>query len=933
MDIGTILSAAQTLFAALDCSELKDICSIFGYKSQLNDLQNTVHTIKTVLSKAEAKQELLDEEQHYVEELKDAVYEADDLLDEFITLIEQKKITDNDKKVRLFTFFKKVGVAHKVSRGVKKIKQKLDAAVYNNQFRFQIDHEPIRKRRPETCSYVYAVDIIGREDDLDIVKMLLDSNVQQELSFITIVGIGGLGKTALAQLVYNDERILASATGLKNEGSTPESVQNQLRELLASNKYLLVLDDVWTEHSFGSEKLNHSEDLVKIGQEIVERCARNPLAIRVVGSFLFGQDESKWQSFLDIGLANFRESHDDITPILLLSYHHLESPIKCCFSYSALFPKDFEIGKEMLISLWMAQGYIVPFDKGQSIEDAGEEYFSILLRRCFFQDVKKNEDGEINSCKIHDLMHDIAQKVTQGEISAKTVSIDDLDKKVRHLSFDRSSFANYSFINTHIRSFLNVDDNFQFVNMEQLLPAKALVASCKCLRALDLSGLNIKSLPSSMGNLLHLRYLDLSFNGKLDELPKSITKLYTLQTLKLRECFLLEEFPKHLSRLVNLRILDTWGCYSLTFMPRGMGKLTYLHTLSKFIVGGVGSGSSWEQWCDGMEDLKALDNLKNDLEIHIKWPLKGTNAVKQEGSGRSVVNVLRNKKHVKHIRFNFIHEEANGRVVIDEEARLRLMEELQPHSKLKGLEMLGYHGVKLPDWAIDNNMVKSLPYLVKLHLEDCKDLEQVPRLGKLQNLKVLSLLSVDNVAWLNSLPVEAFQCLSEMRIKYDKVVESLAELGVVLHSCSSSLRSLIIHDCHKLKTLYGGLEHLTALEKLRISASHNLRLSEVTQNSTGTPWPSLHQSLRYLHLWDMPQLINLPNSMQYLTALHTLEISTCKQLESLPLWISQLTSLKQLRISGCSASLERRCQSIPIGKDWPNIKHIPTIVVRKALDS
>uniref|UniRef100_A0A803NBM0 Disease resistance N-terminal domain-containing protein n=1 Tax=Chenopodium quinoa TaxID=63459 RepID=A0A803NBM0_CHEQI len=41
---------------------------------------------------AEAKQELLDEEQHYVEELKDVVYEADDLLDEFITLIEQKKI-------------------------------------------------------------------------------------------------------------------------------------------------------------------------------------------------------------------------------------------------------------------------------------------------------------------------------------------------------------------------------------------------------------------------------------------------------------------------------------------------------------------------------------------------------------------------------------------------------------------------------------------------------------------------------------------------------------------------------------------------------------------------------------------------------------------------------------------------------------------------
>uniref|UniRef100_A0A803NBL9 Disease resistance protein winged helix domain-containing protein n=1 Tax=Chenopodium quinoa TaxID=63459 RepID=A0A803NBL9_CHEQI len=391
--------------------------------------------------------------------------------------------------------------------------------------------------------------------------------------------------------------------------------------------------EVFSKCSFGSEKLNHSEDSVKIGQEIVERCARNPLAIRVVGSFLFGQDESKWQSFLDIGLANFRESHDNITPIQLLSYHHLESPIKCCFSYCALFPKDFEIGKEILISLWMAQGYIMPLDKGQSIEDAGEEYFSILLWRCFFQDVKKNEDGEINSCKIHDLMHEIAQKVTQGEISAKTVSIDDLDKKVRHLSFDRSSFANYSFNNTHIRSFLNVNDNFQFVNMEQLLPVKALVAICKCLRALDLSELNIKSLSSSMGNLLHLR---------LQGLGASATH---------RQIAISEEEPLYFPSLEQL-----W----LKNLPKSKG----------WMKSGVEVG-----------------------DVHL--------------------------------------------------------------SQLKSLV-----------------------------IDICPELTWIPLSPILEDLT----------------------CLFELRIKCDKAVESLAELGVILHSCSSSLRSLIIHDIHKLKTLYGGLE-------------------------------------------------------------------------------------------------------------------------------
>lgn len=115
--------------------------------------------------------------------------------------------------------------------------------------------------------------------------------------------------------------------------------------------------------------------------------------------------------------------------ILKLSFHHLESPLKSCFSYCALFPKDSVIAKDLLISLWIAQGFIVPLDKGQSIEDAGEEYFSILLKRCFFQDVKTNEFGEIDTCKMHDLMHDIAPSVSGKEISAKDAINGILDKK------------------------------------------------------------------------------------------------------------------------------------------------------------------------------------------------------------------------------------------------------------------------------------------------------------------------------------------------------------------------------------------------------------------------------------------------------------------------------------------------------------------------
>ncbi|KNA16558.1 hypothetical protein SOVF_087980 isoform B [Spinacia oleracea] len=91
MDIGTVLSVAQTLLAALQCLELKEILSLFDYKSQLDDLQRTVSKINAVFRDAETKEELSYEAQHWLDELKDAVFEADDLFGEFVTLAEQKQ--------------------------------------------------------------------------------------------------------------------------------------------------------------------------------------------------------------------------------------------------------------------------------------------------------------------------------------------------------------------------------------------------------------------------------------------------------------------------------------------------------------------------------------------------------------------------------------------------------------------------------------------------------------------------------------------------------------------------------------------------------------------------------------------------------------------------------------------------------------------------
>ncbi|PRQ18323.1 hypothetical protein RchiOBHm_Chr7g0204711 [Rosa chinensis] len=124
----------------------------------------------------------------------------------------------------------------------------------------------------------------------------------------------------------------------------------------------------------------------------------------------------EWQSILDSGIWDLPEEETRILMILKLSFDELKSPLlKQCFAYCSMFTKDFEFEKDDLIQLWMAQGWLHPSPNQNNLEmeDKGNEYFNILLQNSFFQDVRRDNYGDIITCKMHDLVHDLAERVSK----------------------------------------------------------------------------------------------------------------------------------------------------------------------------------------------------------------------------------------------------------------------------------------------------------------------------------------------------------------------------------------------------------------------------------------------------------------------------------------------------------------------------------------
>ncbi|CAN4119207.1 unnamed protein product [Withania somnifera] len=915
----------------------------------LKKLRMTLLGLQAVLSDAENKQPSNPSVSEWLNELRDAVDSAENLMEEVNYEALRLKVEGQHQNLADTNNQQVSDLNLCLSDGfLGKIKEKLEETIETlEDLQKQIGLLGLKKHydstkqeiRSPSTSLVDESDVFGRHNEIkDLINRLLSEDANGEnMTVVPIVGMGGVGKTTLAKAVYNAKQVkdhfnlkawvcvaepydaLRITKGLlqeigsfvSNYDDNLNQLQVKLNERLKGKKYLIVLDDVWNEDYQKWDDLRNIFVQGGMGSKIIVTTRKDSVASMMgCGAISVGilSSEASWALFKRHSLENrYPTKHPELEEIgkqiadmckgLPLALKALAGSLRSI--------SDVDEWRDILRSkIWE-----LPSGSNGILPALMLSYNDLPahLKQCFAYCAIYPKDYQFCKDQVINLWiaNGLAQKLHSGNLYFLELRSRSLFERVRESSTrDVEKFLMHDLVNDLAQVVssnlcIRLEESQGSHVLEKKLTPLYKLEQLRTLLPINIQGgypvsqLSKRVLHNILPRLRSLRALSLS-RYWIKELPDALfIKLKLLRFLDLSHTRI-KKLPDSICALYNLETLLLSSCDDLEELPLQIEMLINLHHLDI-------SNTPHLKIPLQLSKLKSLkvivgakfllrDSRMEDLgELHNLYGslsiLELQNVVDRKEALKAK---MREKNYVEMLSLEWSESIADN-----SQTERDILDELQPHTNIKELKITGYRGTQFPNWLADPSYLK---LLVELSLRNCKDCYSLPALGQLPSLKFLSIEGMHGITEVaeefygSSSSQKPFNSLEELEFGDMPEWKQWHVLG---NGEFPTLQNLSIRNCPKLM---GRLpENLCSLTKLRISNCPEIRLETPIQLSSlkkfvvcGSPKVGV--------LFDEAELFT--SQLQGMKQIDELCLTDCNSLTSLPFSILP-TTLKRIEIYGC----------------------------------
>ncbi|CAL2236091.1 unnamed protein product [Prunus armeniaca] len=562
--------------------------------------------------------------------------------------------------------------------------------------------------------------------------------------------------------------------------------------------------ELFSWHAFRNSYPN--EGYLDLSTSVVSYCGGLPLALEVLGSFVFGRSIPEWTSALE---KLKRIPHDQIQKKLIISFDGLSDDkqrdifldISCFF-----IGKDKNYVKQILDGC----GFFAEIE------------ISVLLQRCLVT------VSERNKLTMHDLLRDMGREVVREkspkepgkcsrlwhkedikDVLAKHCGIEEIEGVSLNLlrsddvSFSTKAFANMQRLRLLQLNYVQLTGSYEYLTKELRwlcwhgLPLKFIPNSFhqQKLVAIDLRYSNLTHVWKDPGLLDKLKILNLSHSHYLQRSP-DFSKLPNLEKLMLKDCKSLFEVHPSIGHLERLLVVNLKDCKMLKDLPRSFYELKSIETLD-------------------LSGCSKFANLDDDLGKMVSL----TTLLADNTAIRKVPSTILRLTNLKYLSLCGLKASPSNSLpslfwswVLPR--KITKPTNLLPPSLrgLTSLQRLSLEDCNLTDDAIPKDL-GSLFSLQELNLQS-NSFRSLP--SSLNGLSKLRRLILDYCANLNAIP-ELPNNLKSLEARNCTSLERIPNLSEI-----SNMDTLSLTNCSKLIEIPGLVKLLKSLRFIRMEGCSNI---------------------------------------------------------------------------------------------------------------